>query len=129
MLADEITTGIYRKLIQKFPENIVFSNTANIQGKRVVILLKNFKYFMPLETVQIWLVMYCPLIDGLIDTTTHTDMMSKVEEAMTGNIPLDKGGIIHLELNSEPFSGYYVDPINQTESVGILRYKAVLVYV
>ena len=129
MLADEITTGIYRKLIQKFPENIVFSNTANIQGKRVVILLKSFKYFMPLETVQIWLVMYCPLIDGLIDTTTHTDMMSKVEEAMRGEIPLDKGGIIHLELNNEPFSGYYVDPMNQTESVGILRYKAVLVHV
>ena len=83
MLADEITTGVYRKMIQKFPETIVFSNAANTTGKRVVILLKNFKYFMPLETVQIWLVMYCPLIDGLIDALNYN--MSEEEAVFSLN--------------------------------------------
>lgn len=91
MIHDEIVSGIYQKIKTVLPTANVFKYYSNVAGERIVIQVKSNDLAFTIQSVVVWVNIYVPLLNNLVDSTRTNQLKASIETAIDSNISLPSG--------------------------------------
>lgn len=119
MIHDEIVSGIYQKIKTVLPTANVFKYYSNVAGERIVIQVKSNDLAFTIQTVTVWVNIYVPLLNNLVDSTRTNQLKASIETAIDSNISLPSGIVWNVKVST--IAGPIVDPETPAESLQILK--------
>lgn len=119
MIHDEIVSGIYQKIKTVLPTANVFKYYSNVAGERIVIQVKSNDLAFTIQTVTVWVNIYVPLLNNLVDSTRTNQLKANIETAIDSNISLPSGIVWNVKVST--IAGPIVDPETPAESLQILK--------
>jgi hypothetical protein len=119
MIHDEIVSGIYQKIKTVLPTANVFKYYSNVAGERIVIQVKSNDLAFTIQTVVVWVNIYVPLLNNLVDSTRTNQLKASIETAIDSNISLPSGIVWNVKVST--IAGPIVDPETPAESLQILK--------
>lgn len=119
MIHDEIVSGIYQKIKTVLPTVNVFKYYSNVAGERIVIQVKSNDLAFTIQSVVVWVNIYVPLLNNLVDSTRTNQLKANIETAIDSNISLPSGIVWNVKVST--IAGPIVDPETPAESLQILK--------